>query len=59
MKTRNELTGKLLAIIEEAESHGVDVAIYLAHIMKRQAVQIEIRNTKMPIVVKSVMAVEH
>ena len=59
MKTRNELTGKLLAIIEEAESHGVDVAIYLAHIMKRQAAQIEIRNTKMPIVVKSVMAVEH
>lgn len=59
MKTRNELTGKLLAIIEEAESHGADVAIYLAHIMKRQATQIEIRNAKMPVVVKSVIAVEH
>lgn len=59
MKTRNELTGKLLAIIEEAESHGVDVAIYLAHIMKRQAAQIEIRNTKMPMMIKPVIAVEH
>lgn len=49
MKTRNELTGKLLAIIEEAEGHGVDVAIYLAHIMKRQAAQIEIKNTRMPV----------
>lgn len=59
MKTRNELTGKLLAIIEEAESHGVDVAIYLAHIMEGQANQIKARNTRVPIVVKSVMAVEH
>lgn len=59
MKTRNELTGKLLAIIEEAESHGVDVAIYLAHIMKSQAAQIEIRNTRIPIVTRPVTAVEH
>ena len=59
MKTRNELTGKLLAIIEEAESHGADVAIYLAHIMEGQANQIKARNTRMPMAVKPVIAVEH
>ena len=59
MKTRNELTGKLLAIIEEAESHGVDVAIYLAHAMEEQAKQIRTRNAKVAKVDKPAMAVEH
>lgn len=59
MKTRNELTGKLLGLIKEAENHGVDVAIYLAHIMEGQANQIKVRNARVPMVVKPVIAVEH